>query len=772
MPLYERNDWVLFRSLDTLGQRAGVSRGDLPAVVAKELVDNALDACGSCRIDPAPPNGFIVEDDGEGLPGNTPSNIALLFSISRPLSSSKLKRLPTRGALGNGLRVVAGAVLASGGSLQVTTRGQVLRLVPQDDGMTHAVLLGQDDRPGTRIEVQLGASLPLGDDALAWALNAHLMAEGGERYKGKTSAHWYDEDSFFELMQAAGTRPAREVIAEFDGCSGQKAGQVAADVLARAASSLTRPETAILLARARGASSPVKPDRLGRIGQNDYIPGDGYAVATGVYMPPLTRGHQQATIPYLVEAWAALRIDAGGGREAKRIGRLIAVNKTPIMGRPICFYDPQGRDLNITGCGPVISVPIVGLPPTFVAVNVMTPHIPLVNDGKTPDLSPLAPTIVEAIRKALAQAKRARPTGGGTRSIKEIVHTHLPQAVAIASSDGRFRFSQRQLFYAIRPLVAPEIGKDPEYETFTKALTTYEEIQGRLQGLYRDPRGIVCHPHTGEEIPLGTIAVEDYERPVWTFNKVLYCEKEGFFSILRSARWPETHDCALLTSKGHATRATKDLIDHLGDTEEDVTFYCIHDADAAGTMIHQALQGATGTRAARRVRIVNLGLDPWEAVEMGLPVEDPSYEKHQPVARYVEEFDAACGTDWSGWLQTHRVELNAMTTERFVAWLNDKMTKHAGGKVIPPPAILMERLQHNTRTALTTRITERILTEADLAGQVADAERALSDNLVDVAMALPGTVTKALQARPSAAWGVPVKERAIALCALLDKDEE
>lgn len=35
--LFQRNDWTLFRSLDTLGQRAGVPRNRLGAIVAKEL---------------------------------------------------------------------------------------------------------------------------------------------------------------------------------------------------------------------------------------------------------------------------------------------------------------------------------------------------------------------------------------------------------------------------------------------------------------------------------------------------------------------------------------------------------------------------------------------------------------------------------------------------------------------------------------------------------------------------------------------------------------
>ena len=36
------------------------------------------------------------------------------------------------------------------------------------------------------------------------------------------------------------------------------------------------------------------------------------------------------------------------------------------------------------------------------------------------------------------------------------------------------------------------------------------------------------------------------------------------------------------------------------------------------------------------------------------------------------------------WLQTHRVELNAMTTPQFIAWLDRKMAEHGDGKLVPP----------------------------------------------------------------------------------------
>src|SRR5262249_49281729 len=134
----------------------------------------------------------------------------------------------------------------------------------------------------------------------------------------------------------------------------------------------------------------------------------------------------------------------------------------------------------------------------------------------------------------------------------------------------------------------------PSWGWFQKVVGQVEEEQGHdLDGIARDNRGTLYQPHTGEEIPLGTITVEKYQRPEWTFNKILYCEKEGFFPIFKDARWPERWDCALLTSKGYATRAAKDVIDLLGETDEEIIFFCIHDADGPGTMIFENLQKAS-----------------------------------------------------------------------------------------------------------------------------------------------------------------------------------
>jgi DNA topoisomerase VI subunit A len=160
------------------------------------------------------------------------------------------------------------------------------------------------------------------------------------------------------------------------------------------------------------------------------------------------------------------------------------------------------------------------------------------------------------------------------------------------------------------------------WANFEKIVTRYEDEIGRdIPGMYRDNRGVIYTPHTGEEIPLGTLNVEQYRRPEWTFNKILYIEKEGFFQILKDEKWPESHDCALMTSKGFASRAARDIIDLLGETGEEITVFFVHDADAFGTMIYQSLQESTKARPALKLQIINLGLEPREALKLGLRVE-------------------------------------------------------------------------------------------------------------------------------------------------------
>lgn len=91
-----------------------------------------------------------------------------------------------------------------------------------------------------------------------------------------------------------------------------------------------------------------------------------------------------------------------------------------------------------------------------------------------------------------------------------MVEDCLEKAIAKASGDGEYRFSLRQLYYAVRPYVIHETGKEPDYNYFCRNLIgSYEAEHGDIPLMYRDERGTLYHPHCGQDIPIGTIADQE-----------------------------------------------------------------------------------------------------------------------------------------------------------------------------------------------------------------------------------------------------------------------
>jgi len=745
-----REDWTLFRSLPTLCQKAGVPQSQLLRLVLKELTDNALDAGGAVELGELDDGGHFVQDDGPGMPGS-PEEIAALFSIRRPLVSSKLLRKATRGALGNGLRVAGGAALSTNGRIVVGTGGPLLRVRLADDGSTTAEIVGTYAGPGTRIEIHLPGLDD--DDALMWAKAAQRMAGHGSSYKGLPSAHWHDSEAFFEVCQAAEASTVRGLVGELDGCTGARAGRIAGDFRGRLAAELSREEANALLARCRAEADPVPARRLGAVGP---VPEWGaHAKVEGTFTIKSGRDGLDAEIPFVVEAWA----EPADSRELT-----IHVNRTPVTGDVDLVQDSDERTrASVFGCN-LGHWFVMGRAPMRFLLNVTAPAMQVTTDGKSPDLEPLLDEILEVLAVAARRAKRLRPGKGEAPSQKSATLDVLQTASALASGDGAYRFSQRQLFYCVRPLVQSATGSELQYGNFEKILTDHEACSGPIEGMYRDARGTLYHPHTGDEIPLGTLAVEEYTRPEWTFSKVLYAEKEGFFPILRAAGWPERHDCALLTSKGYASRAARDLLDLLEEDGEPITFFCIHDADGPGTRIFEALQEGTAARPGRKARIVNLGLEPEEALAMGLDIEQLERKGRVPVAAYVHK-------RWREWLQRHRVELNAMTTPAFLEWLDRKIAPYETGKLVPPAHVMESELRSRVRTTLRDKIADRLLREGGIDRLLAQALHQLEPRLARRLQGLPAEVGAALSDRTELHWTAPVADIVVDLASPPDASE-
>src|SRR5260370_35771619 len=89
----------------------------------------------------------------------------------------------------------------------------------------------------------------------------------------------------------------------------------------------------------------------------------------------------------------------------------------------------------------------------------------------------------------------------------------------------------------------------------------YEPGHGPARGHYRDPRGELYEPHTGNTVRLGTREVAAYQLPDYVFDKILYVEKEGFAPIFEAARLAERYDPAISGGKGQPVEAVPALFE-------------------------------------------------------------------------------------------------------------------------------------------------------------------------------------------------------------------
>jgi hypothetical protein len=93
----------------------------------------------------------------------------------------------------------------------------------------------------------------------------------------------------------------------------------------------------------------------------------------------------------------------------------------------------------------------------------------------------------------------------------------------------------------------------------------------------------------------------------------------------------------------------------------------------------------------------------------------------RPVAIYVHP-------DYDEWLQTHRVELNAMSSPQFLNRLDAKMEVYGDGKLVPPTEALGQALDAAIEAAARDRVRARLLEEHDFEGQVQQVIAALAED--------------------------------------------
>lgn len=685
--IYERDDWQLFMDLSTLPQKAGCHFQDLYKVVLKELVDNALDAGANVSLQFCD-GAWVVSDDG---PGIAPGEVPKLFSVNRPLLSSKLKRLPLRGMLGNGLRVVMGAVAATEGGVIVETRGH--RLTLAIDTATGKALLVADESipqaPGLTVRLILGESNSGQPDA-GPANQSISIAKCGRSYSGPSSPWWYGGRDLYRLF--AHVTPAHTTVASVCRDLGIDCDDE------RAARTLSPADAEHVLEALCASSKPVPPERLGFIGADFHPDWPGYARKAGVVST-----QAGAKIPWVVEAWAHCVRSQQKGQGNVEVDLIVNRSMTLASLHAVSF--PSG--IFVKGCGLHRYVRGPGTGDYKIALSVIAPYVQLATDGKEPELGPFSEGIAQVMKKACGVAHRALERPERSVSKKEAAWSVMAEAYQVASGDGRYPANARQIMYAARPAILALTGKtslDDAYFTQTLLPDYIEEYPQETAhwDVVFDARGNFIEPHTGREVGLGTIEVREYvgdrlsvrpavgldcrelfptSGPLHRYSAVLFIEKEGFTPLLRTAQIAERFDIAIMSTKGMSVTAARMLLDRLSPHIERVLV--LHDFDVAGFSIFGTL-GSDGRRYKfqNKVPLLDIGLrlEDVEALELQAePVETSG--SWQARAETLEEHGAT--DEEIDFLRHRRVELNAMTAPVFVAFLEEKLALHGIKKVVP-----------------------------------------------------------------------------------------
>ena len=348
-------------------------------------------------------------------------------------------------------------------------------------------------------------------------------------------------------------------------------------------------------------------------------------------------------------------------------------------------------------------------------------------------------------------------------TIKEVAFNVMETAYNKASGNGRYYANARQIMYAARPYILQhcDAGEFKDvYFTQTLLKDYLEEYRPGWKVVW-DARGNLIEPHTNAKVSLGGLGVRRYldgwhdavpveapevkhnvdtSGPRNRFKHALFIEKEGFAEILSDAGIGARFDMAIMSTKGLPVDAACDLI--AGMHREGVKTFVLHDFDLAGFKILRTLK--RGTRLSIGTDVIDLGLRLADLDE--LPAEPVTYSQGKHPRYYLrqagatpEEIEFLVRGGGPGYWRGERVEINAMTSDQLVTWLESKFAQHGVTKVIPSGETLAQAYK---RAVFLSAFSERL---AELEQELINADLEVPDTLRE-------QIEQRLSEAPSLSW--------------------
>jgi hypothetical protein len=603
------------------------------------------------------------------------------------------------------------------------------------------------------------------------------------------SAHWYDGEAFSKLaadtihtaIQSGRRSPTIQnfIKDNFEGVQRTEKRKLIGEAMAPATvlddlangKGMDRTKTNRLLGLLKEATVPVKPARLGCLGQrflSDFLSAKGY---------PMEHFRYKKIELTLDDSPTILEAAFTGSPNARR-EIFWGLNFTPMLSDVPwdISWILQSDDVLIDSNDPIVLV-----------IHITRPKFRFKDRGKgtlelTRDLIKAIGEGLTAIAKDWAKIKRRKRRDQQTLlkelkpvstikklKPKQVAFSVMEQAYMQASNNNSLPASARQIFYQIRPLILGQCSDEWSYKSFSdwlpEFIKQFPEITRRWNVTY-DPRGKFYEPHTSRMVELGTKGVRDYINDLRAgigghcnqFRFALFIEKEGFSELFDAVNLGKRYDIAIFSTKGYSTTACRELVDYLSSVG--VTILCAHDFDCAGLNIYATLAGDNDRYTySDKPNVVDLGLRLSDVEEMGLDSEPVKYDK-TPLPSLKKngcsqaEIDFLCSHKTSPFSGS-RVELNAMPSNVLIDWLERKFSEHGVTKFVPDESILVESYQVTARRHLLEKFMNEKVNELieEERKRIAGLEIPIPDKLVIA-------VQDQLKARPLIPWNKAVERLA------------
>lgn len=326
--------------------------------------------------------------------------------------------------------------------------------------------------------------------------------------------------------------------------------------------------------------------------------------------------------------------------------------------------------------------------------HIISPYLKFTDAGKTRiDISSFFNELLDKLNKAIAKENRLFSSGNKRTNNRAIMRDYVTDAFNLASDNGRYAITARQIWYKMRELSGIEEKKNT-YADFTQEILTewiddnpeYEDkvnfsdrgnfyVDGSQNGLgtanvrsFIDTIGtsgntFECYGGISNDIHIES----DFDL-IYKYDKVLYIEKTGFDAIFKAEKIGEKYNMIIVSGQGFSTRAAKTLLYKF--QQMGMKLYCLHDLDISGIYILDSF-GTPNKKFKEVIQMENLGITLADVERYGIEPEKVDIKKEDKNKlqnlsyEYKRFFDADT--------YYRRVELNAFTTGQILEILDRKL---------------------------------------------------------------------------------------------------